>query len=61
MQITRLPPGDTSKILQIRNLSAMKVLDHQVETDDLSEVWIIVEKKVTITVSAIRSKPGSVG
>ena len=49
------------QILQIRNLSAMKVLDHQVETDDLSEVWIIVEKKVTITVSAIRSKPGSVG
>ena len=37
-QIMRLPPDNMSWIIQIRNISARKDLDHQVEIGDLSHV-----------------------
>ena len=41
MQIILLPPGNMSEIVQIRNISALKGLDHADNTDDLSDVWIV--------------------
>ena len=40
MQIIRLPPGNMSWIIQIRNLFALKVLDHEVRIDDLPDVCV---------------------
>ena len=39
MQIMQISPDNTSYIRQVRNLYTRKYLDHQVEIDDLSEVW----------------------
>ena len=42
MQIRWLPPGDMSSIMQIRNIPALKCLDHELGIDDPSELWIIL-------------------
>ena len=39
MQVTRLPPGKMSSIVQIRDVSALNDLDHEVKIDDVSEVF----------------------
>ena len=38
MQILRLPLGNTSYIIQMKNLSALKDLDHQVGIDYLQSL-----------------------
>ena len=38
MQVTPLPPGSMRQIIQIRNISALKDLDHETGIDDLPEV-----------------------
>ena len=38
MQIIRIPSCKMSYILQIRNVSAPKELDHEVEIDDLANM-----------------------
>ena len=40
MEAIRLPPGNVSYIIQIRDLSALKDLQHEVGIDDLSNVRI---------------------
>ena len=51
MQIVRLPPGNMSyiiqiiQIVQIRYLSILKGLDHELGMDDLSEVMNISSVK----------------
>ena len=35
IKVRRLPLGNTSEIIQIRDLSALKERDHEVEIDDL--------------------------
>ena len=39
MKVIRLRAGDMSLVILIRDLSAMKDLDHQAGIDDLSEIW----------------------
>lgn len=36
--IRRLPPGNTSYIIHIKNICALKYLDHETGIDDVSEV-----------------------
>ena len=49
MQITRLPHGNMSEIIQIRNISALKDLDHQVRIGDLSDVWNLVSTLIYLS------------
>ena len=45
MQIIRLPPDNMGKIMQFRNISALKDVDHELRIDDLSEVWNITSSR----------------
>ena len=42
MQIMQLPPGNMSQIIQLRDLSALEGLDHQVGIDELCDVCFIL-------------------
>lgn len=43
MQLSRLPRGNTTEIMEIRNISALIYLNNRVGIDDRSEVFMIIK------------------